>query len=162
MFMSVYMLMIIFPSWHLTAWDTFPTPITINSLTTASPFSHQCIYVIDALHSGDAFLSFHLYEAKRGSESGEYWVLVLMHHAVPCLEMMTRHESERHQQLQQLPTTCMHHPSSSCPSLNCSAGRTSIHITAIADLISSVALTLTGWRSQGAIRTCGWRSFVPP
>ena len=72
--------------------------------------------------------------------STEYWVL--MHHAVPCLEMMIRHESERHQQLQQLPTTCMHHhsSSSSCPSLNCNAGRTSIQCTSLPSLMSSLPL----------------------
>lgn len=84
MFLSTYMLMIICPSWHLTAWDTFPTPTTINSPINTLPFSRQCMRVLDALHSGDAFLSFHLHEATRSSESGEYWVLGI---DAPCCAM---------------------------------------------------------------------------
>lgn len=55
--------------------ETFPSSTTINSLISSTPFSYQCFVVLDAVHSGNAVLCFHFYEAKRSSESGEHWVL---------------------------------------------------------------------------------------
>ena len=55
--------------------------LTYNRITFLSSM-HLCD-VIDALYSGDAFLRFHLHEAKRSSESGEYLLGV----DAPCCAM---------------------------------------------------------------------------